>query len=134
MEIVPHGNLAGGVPPQRVYATRRAVLADALVGRGWSVREACDFACVCRAYVARIRQMSEVDRWRLLRGEISLAQLCNGNGHKSPKSKPTLAEMLASASPSERAEAAAKLGVATVWDEMVAPLIDQERSSQQAAE
>jgi hypothetical protein len=76
--------------------------------------------------------MSEVDRWRLLRGEISLAQLCNGNGHKPPKSTPTLAEMLASASPSERAEAAAKLGPAEIWDSMISPLLDQERANQQA--
>jgi hypothetical protein len=52
------------------------------------------------------------------------------NGHH--KSKPTLADMLASASPSERAEAAARLGPAAVWDTMISPLLDQERASQPA--
>ena len=50
------------------------------------------------------------------------------------KSKPTLADMLVGASPSERVEAAARLGPAVVWDTMISPLLDQERASQQAAE
>jgi hypothetical protein len=52
----------------------------------------------------------------------------NGNGGSTP----TLADMLASATPTERAEAAAKLGPAVIWDTMVAPLIDDERMSQAA--
>jgi hypothetical protein len=60
----------------------------------------------------------------------------NGAAQHIPNGGPasTLADMLASATPSERAEAAARLGCATIWDEMVAPLIDEERASQQAAE
>jgi hypothetical protein len=42
--------------------------------------------------------------------------------------------MLAKASPSERAEAAARIGPAVVWDQMISPLIDEERASQSAAE
>jgi uncharacterized membrane protein len=53
---------------------------------------------------------------------------------KKPKPKPTLADRLASASPSERAEAAARLGPVVVWDTMISPLLDQERVTQQAAE
>jgi hypothetical protein len=52
----------------------------------------------------------------------------NGNGGSTP----SLADMLAKASASERAEAAARLGPAVVWDEMISPLIDQERASQAA--
>jgi hypothetical protein len=63
----------------------------------------------------------------------------NGAGHKSNGSnghqpKPTLADMLASASAEERAEAAARLGPAVVWDQMISPLLDQERGASQAAE
>ena len=43
------------------------------------------------------------------------------NGHNG--TKPTLAEHLASASLSERIEAAKQLGVDTVWDSMIAPLV-----------
>jgi hypothetical protein len=108
-------------------ATRRAVIAAALVDRGWSMWDACDLCCVNRTYVAKVRRMSEADRIRLLRGVISLSPLRNGK-----RSKPTLADMLAVATPSERAEAAARLGPAVVWDEMVSPLIDEERASQAA--
>jgi hypothetical protein len=71
--------------------------------------------------------MSEVDRFRLLHGEISLSQLCNGH-----KPKPSLGDVLAKASPSERAEAAARLGPEAVWHTMISPLLDQERASQAA--
>jgi hypothetical protein len=56
----------------------------------------------------------------------------NGGNQSIPNggAAPTLADRLASASPSERAEAAARIGVATVWDQMVSPLIDEERASQ----
>jgi hypothetical protein len=50
------------------------------------------------------------------------------------KPKPTLGDMLANASPSERAKAAARLGPAVVWDTMISPLLDAERASEQAAE
>jgi hypothetical protein len=58
----------------------------------------------------------------------------NGGAQSIPNGKPasTLADMLVSATPSERIEAAAKLGVATVWDTMIAPLIDEERAAQTA--
>jgi hypothetical protein len=54
-----------------------------------------------------------------------------GNGHQ-PK-QPSLADMLASASPSERAEAGRKFGIGRVWDELITPVLDEERTSQQAA-
>ena len=63
---------------------------------------------------------------------ISVAYVYAARNGKKPK--PTLADMLASASPSERVEAAARLGPAVVWDTMISPLLDQERASQQAAE
>jgi hypothetical protein len=55
-----------------------------------------------------------------------------GNGHRPEPKPPSLADMLAKASPDERAEAAARLGPAVIWDSMVAPLIDEERTSQAA--
>jgi hypothetical protein len=117
-------------PTASLNAARRAVIGACLTsGASWTVRDASELCCVSVGYVTKVRQMSEADRFRLLRGEISLAQLCNG---KPPKPKPTLADMLTNASPGERASAAARLGVATVWDEMVAPLIDQERATQAA--
>jgi hypothetical protein len=58
---------------------------------------------------------------------ISVAYAYAVRAGKKPKPKPTLADRLASASPSERAEAAARLGPAVVWDTMISPLLDQER-------
>jgi hypothetical protein len=63
---------------------------------------------------------------------VSITYVYHVRGGARPK--PTLADRLAGASPSERVEAAARLGPAVVWDTMISPLLDQERASQQAAE
>jgi hypothetical protein len=81
-------------------------------------------------YVAKVRRLPQEDRFRLLRGEISLSHLCNGQ----PKPKPTLADHLVRSSAEERVEAARAFGVDRVWDSMIAPVIAEERASQQAAE
>lgn len=52
-----------------------------------------------------------------------------GNGYQPKPKPPSLADLLVNSSPEERAEAAARLGPAVIWDSMVAPLIDQERAS-----
>ena len=107
-------------------ATDRAIIAAGLVeSGGWSVKDAAERCRVNEAYVAKVRRLSEVDIFRLQCGAISLSQLCNGH-----RPKPTLADRLANATPSERAEAAARLGPAVIWDEMISPLIDEERASQ----
>jgi hypothetical protein len=51
------------------------------------------------------------------------------NGHKS---KPALGDLLAAASPTELAAAAAQLGCATIWDTMITPLLDREQANQAA--
>jgi hypothetical protein len=75
-------------------------------------------------------------RWR--RKHDAAARKHNGSAHSVPNgnggSTPSLADMLAKASASERAEAAARIGPAVVWDQMVSPLLDEERASQRAAE
>src|SRR5262245_63972106 len=91
-------------PAAYLNATRRAVLAASLADRGFPVRLACELACVCGAYVAKVRGLSEADRFRLLRGEISLSQL--RNGHKPKPKPPTLADHLVRSSAEERVEAA----------------------------
>jgi hypothetical protein len=59
----------------------------------------------------------------------------NGGNSDQPKPRqPSLADLLVNSSAEERASAAARLGPAVVWDTMVAPLIDEERTGQQAAE
>jgi hypothetical protein len=80
---------------------------------------------VSRLYQLRWRRKHNGGARRLHGGAQSIP---NGNG--GPES--TLADMLASATPSERAEAAARLGPAVIWDTMVAPLIDEERATQAA--
>jgi hypothetical protein len=65
---------------------------------------------------------------------VPLASVHRALNGKRPKPKQSLADMLASASPAERAEAAARLGPGVVWDTMISPLLEQERAIQQAAE
>jgi hypothetical protein len=95
---------------------RRRLALDILAGRitvnGFTLKQAAALVGIDVAYIAAARNGSN-----------------GSNGHRP---KPTLADMLASASPSERADAAARLGPAVVWDEMISPLIDQERASQAA--
>ena len=105
-------------------ATDRAIIAASLVESGWSVKDAAERCRVNAVYIAAVRRLSEADHFRLQCGAISLSQLCNGH-----RLKPTLADRLANATPSERTEAAARLGPAVVWDQMISPLIDEERAS-----
>jgi hypothetical protein len=135
-----NGNGAARQPRRRrsptvsLTASRRALIAATLVDRGIPARQACDLCCVSAAYTAKARSLSEADRFRLLRGEISLAQLCNGHKPK-PKPEPqTLADHLAHSSAAEKVEAAKRIGVNVIWDSMFAPVITEERASQQAAE
>jgi len=137
--VLDNGNAAARQPRRRrpttsLNATRRAVLAAGLADRGVPVGLACDLACVCGTYVAKVRRLSEADRFRLLRGKISLSQLCNGNGRKPKPKPPTLADHLAHSSAEEKVEAARKFGVDRLWDTMIAPVIAEERANQQAAQ
>jgi hypothetical protein len=87
-----------------------------------------------------LARLCGVPAWRLYqmryRRKHNGGRKRNGGTQSTPNGglASTLADMLASASAEERASAAARLGVATVWDQMVAPLLDEERASQQAAE
>jgi hypothetical protein len=85
-----------------------------------------------RAYVQRRPITAPTLQQLALAYRVSIASIKRQLNGKKPK--PTLADMLASASPSERAEAAARLGPGVVWDTMISPLLDQERASQEAAE
>jgi hypothetical protein len=88
---------------------------------------------VSRLYQARFRRRHSGGA----RKRNSSAQsIPNGNGASAPNGNgapASLGDMLAAASPGERLEAASKVGVATVWDTMVVPLIDGKRESQQPA-
>jgi hypothetical protein len=54
----------------------------------------------------------------------------SGNGHDKPKcNSETLAEHIARSSLAERIEAARTVGVDTVWDSMIAPVIATERAA-----
>jgi hypothetical protein len=54
----------------------------------------------------------------------------SGNGHDKPKHNgETLAEHIARSSLAERIEAARTVGVDTVWDSMIAPVIATERAA-----
>jgi hypothetical protein len=91
---------------------RALLAADLLTGKAVMIRPCIkQVAALCRVPLA------------------SIPRPLNGR-----RPKPTLADMLAGASPHERAEAAARLGPAEVWDTMISPLLDQERASQHAAE
>jgi hypothetical protein len=96
---------------------KRRLALEILAGRvgvtHFTVRQAADLVGLDVAYIRTARN--------------------GGNGSNGHQPKRTLADMLASASSSERADAAARLGPAVVWDEMISPLIDQERASRQAA-
>jgi hypothetical protein len=50
----------------------------------------------------------------------------NGNGHKPT---PTLADRIEAASPAERLEAARKVGIETIWDSMISPIVSEERAA-----
>jgi hypothetical protein len=119
-------------PTSKLTIAQRAFCAAGLADEGVALWFACDLACVCRTYVAKVRRLSEADRFRLLRGEISLSQLCNG--HKPKPKPPTLADHLVHSSAAEKIEAARRYGVDRLWDTMIAPVITEERASQQAAE
>jgi hypothetical protein len=52
-----------------------------------------------------------------------------GNGNSVSASAETLAEHLVRSTPAERSAAATVLGAATVWDEMIVPLIAADRAA-----
>jgi hypothetical protein len=49
--------------------------------KGWSAKRAAGLFCVNRTYVALAHRLSEADRLRLIKGEISLSELANGRRH-----------------------------------------------------
>jgi hypothetical protein len=80
---------------------------------------------VARLYQARFRRRHKGGNGK---HNGSTQSVPNGNG--APAS---LADMLERASAEERAAAAAKFGVARVWDEMVIPVMDAEQRNQHPA-
>jgi hypothetical protein len=57
---------------------RRAVVAASLVkDHGWAAKQAAGLFCVNTHYLSLARNLSEADRLRLMRGDISLSQLAN---------------------------------------------------------
>jgi hypothetical protein len=49
------------------------------------------------------------------------------NGHR--RRCPSLGDLLAAASPTERLEAAREVGVGVIWDDMISPLLEEDRAS-----
>lgn len=92
-------------PTSGLSIAQRAVLAARLTESGFTARRAGDIVCVNPTYVAKTRQLSEAERFALIRGELSLAKLCNG--HRQPndgKIVARLARLWTSASARARAE------------------------------
>jgi hypothetical protein len=68
----------------------------------------------------------------LCRVPVSSIPRAKGNGHRNghaPKPLPSLAEHFEAASPTEREEAARRIGIDVVWDSMIAPVIAEDRAS-----
>jgi hypothetical protein len=66
-------------PTSRLSIERRAILAAGVVERSkLSAQKVGDLFCVNERYISAVRRLSEADRSRLLRGEITLSDLCNG--------------------------------------------------------
>jgi hypothetical protein len=82
---------------------------------------------VCRLYLAAAAAIADDREARaaLLAGELTLGELArngngNGNGHRNGES---LASHLAQASDEELEEAARAVGVKSIWERMVEPLL-----------
>jgi hypothetical protein len=75
-----------------------------------------------------VRQAALLARVPVL--DVTNARRANGYGHGKPKHNgETLAEHIARSSLAERIEAARTVGVDTVWDSMIAPVIATERAA-----
>jgi hypothetical protein len=135
-----NGNAAARQPRRRrsptttLTATRRAVIAASLVDRGFTVQSASELCCVNAAYVATARCLSKAKRLSLLRGELSLSQLCGVNKAALLEPPILLADYLVTATAAEKVEAARQYGVDRIWDELIAPVIAEEGATPQAAE
>jgi hypothetical protein len=95
---------------------QRAVIGAHLTERGFSLRKAGDVVCVNSTYVSKVRQLSEADRFRLIRGEIKLSKLVNGHRKPSDDGRIVgkLSQLWLRASARERAEFIKSCGPAWV--------------------
>jgi hypothetical protein len=86
----------------------------------------CEQACVLFG-IPRYVLSRHLKARRKLAAQHPETAVGNGNGAES------LAAHLGRASPDELVEAARTLGINRVWDEMISPVLVEERANQQAA-
>jgi hypothetical protein len=121
-----------GINHRNLSRQQRARLAADVVTGARGFVPSCEQACVLFGvprYV--LSRCLKARREFAARHPEMAAGNSNGNGHHDAES---LAAHLGRATPDELVAAARVLGVDRIWDRMIAPIITEERASQQAAE
>jgi hypothetical protein len=72
--------------------------------------------------------------WRLYQLRYRLKHNGAGRNGGNGKPKPSLVDCLVNSTPDEKVAAARKFGIDRVWDELIAPVLVEDKASAQAAE
>jgi hypothetical protein len=125
MALFNHGKPGPSSPANSVQHFTGHQLAYALRGKSAAAR--VKLAATCSVGIA-IYHPTDKQRAALFR--VSAFRLNRArNGNKKRNGNGSLAEHLINATPAERIEAAKALGVDQVWDQMVLPIITEERAA-----
>jgi hypothetical protein len=131
MALISHGKPGPSSPANSVQHFDGRQLAYALRGKSAAARATLAVTCGVGVglYHPTDKQLAALFRVAV----FQLAQARNGNkkrnGNGKHKNGETLAEHLVNATPAERVEAARVLGVDQVWDQMVLPIITEEKAA-----